>query len=338
VGVAVLVFALLFAIYALGVYHYRRTAIVSRNVDGHYDDKWGPTVLVVGLFFYLFSMLVLELSVPPVMVVPMVAPPVTRDYRLPFKTVFLTAGAITSNLFTLRSDIANKLPSWSFSGALDPLTSNATIAYYDTRNSCALRMKGYNMRSIQVSNAAVVTTNTAFQYRSNDGQVMARLDAAYPSANYYAADFILPPLNFQYVREKTYPLDPSIVFPRLQSVLSYITQFFLSNNIDPLNLGELVEQVNSVSLQQCVYGGVNVVVGNANRPATISAYVWYNSGTPIYGELSISFKTLSGEDMARTEVRDLTAIYQQLQTVIPQLSTVSNDITNVVYNLQPFCT
>lgn len=74
VGVGVLIFAILFSIYSLGVYHYRRNAIVMRSIDGYYDDKWGPTVLVIALFVYLLLNLLLQLAVP-------LAPPPPRMYH-----------------------------------------------------------------------------------------------------------------------------------------------------------------------------------------------------------------------------------------------------------------
>ena len=36
----ILVFALIYALYSFGVYMFRRQAIESREVDGHYDDAW----------------------------------------------------------------------------------------------------------------------------------------------------------------------------------------------------------------------------------------------------------------------------------------------------------
>ena len=36
----ILVFAMLYALYSFFVYLFRRRAIESRDVDGHYDDAW----------------------------------------------------------------------------------------------------------------------------------------------------------------------------------------------------------------------------------------------------------------------------------------------------------
>jgi len=50
IGTGILVLSLLFIVYSLSVFHYRRNAIVSKYMDGHYDDKFGPTVMVIILF------------------------------------------------------------------------------------------------------------------------------------------------------------------------------------------------------------------------------------------------------------------------------------------------
>lgn len=60
-GLIIFPVSVAFLLYALGLYHWRRHKI-RRKAEGSYDDRWGPTVLVVFLVGALVANAVLTVS------------------------------------------------------------------------------------------------------------------------------------------------------------------------------------------------------------------------------------------------------------------------------------
>ena len=62
VGLILVVISLLFAFYALAVFHWRRRAIRARDVTTAYDDQFGPALLVVLLTVGMVFAMILPLT------------------------------------------------------------------------------------------------------------------------------------------------------------------------------------------------------------------------------------------------------------------------------------
>jgi len=343
-GIGIMVLALLFTIYSLVVYHYRRAAIVSRSVDGHYDDKYGPTVLVVMLFIYILASLVFQLTyVPPV--------PVTtvdraiRDYRIPFTSTFLNTIDLTTNgLVQLKNAIQSVNPNFPLKGSFN-YKSNQTINWFDSPSSCVLQNNGFILQEITGMdiNGGGITTNCALQYITQDLEYVEQLDLAYSSTFFNATEIIRPNNYFYYGRERTLPIVQNPNLYSLQNLANTFTTFFLWDYISAANWNEALVPVNPFPLYVYYYGDINVNFGTttATKLASIAVYIWYLPDyTPVWGELSLSFPIRAGQDLTKQELLDSKNFYAQLGALTDYfVATSAMDVVDVVYAQQQpkFC-
>jgi uncharacterized membrane protein YidH (DUF202 family) len=303
VGIGILVLSLLFIIYALLVFHYRRNAIVSRRIDGHYDDKFGPTVMVIILFIYLIASLVFQISyVPPV---PMLtANRAIRDYRIPLTSSFLLSSSfLTTGINNLKSDIQSKLPAFPMKGNF-AYVGVQNVTYFDSRSSCLLRRNGFRLREISgLDYAGAETTNCALEFRTEDWEYINQLDNTYSTTFFNATEVVGVNNTFQYSREiyKAYHQNPDL--PNLQNLATKFNTFFLWDYISSASWTEPLEAVNPTELLLYYYGDVRTNLRDNGSPSTLAVfalYLWYTPDyTPVWGELSFSFPVAAGQDLTK---------------------------------------
>jgi SPX domain protein involved in polyphosphate accumulation/uncharacterized membrane protein YidH (DUF202 family) len=77
-GTLLVVISLVFVLYALAVYHWRRRAIVRRSVTRAYDDQFGPAALVALVVLTFVLSVVLQFAVEPQSLVQAEALPVVK--------------------------------------------------------------------------------------------------------------------------------------------------------------------------------------------------------------------------------------------------------------------
>eukprot|EP01124_Arcella_intermedia_P022843 TRINITY_DN349_c0_g1_i10.p1 TRINITY_DN349_c0_g1~~TRINITY_DN349_c0_g1_i10.p1 ORF type:complete len:208 (-),score=38.39 TRINITY_DN349_c0_g1_i10:6682-7305(-) len=88
IAIGIVLISLLFLLYSLAVFHYRRVAIGSKSIDGYYDDKWGPSLLVGTLFLYLVISLAFQITfVGPVPLTTVAR--ANREIRIPLNIGYL---------------------------------------------------------------------------------------------------------------------------------------------------------------------------------------------------------------------------------------------------------
>jgi len=343
VGVGILVLSLLFIIYALLVFHYRRRAIVSRNIDGHYDDKFGPTVMVIILFIYLIASLVFQISyVPPVPV--LTATRAVRDYRIPLApSLLLAPDLFPTGINNLKSDIASRLGAFPLRGNFDS-AGVQNVTWFDSRSSCLLRRNGFRLRQIAGPDySGAETTNCALEFRTEDWEYINQLDNTYITTFFNATEIIGVNNTFQYSREiyKGYYQNPDL--PNFQNLATKFDSFFLWDYIPSASWTEPLEAVNPSALSVFYYGDIRTNLRNNGSPskiATFGLYIWYipENWVPVWGELSFSFPVAAGQDLTKQEIIDAKFIFDQLKFVNGLDSSTTRDVTDVVYAFQPnFC-
>jgi len=126
----------------------------------------------------------------------------------------------------------------------------------------------------------------------------------------------------------------------VQSLSKLITEFFFWDLVDPLSWNEALVTVNILPVVVENRGNVHIELQGNGKSGTISAYIWYITGVPIHGELSLSYTVAAGQDLTRTEIRQLKQIYDILQdpTVFPELNSADpKAVTDVVYERSRFC-
>eukprot|EP01125_Pyxidicula_operculata_P014766 TRINITY_DN4963_c0_g1_i1.p1 TRINITY_DN4963_c0_g1~~TRINITY_DN4963_c0_g1_i1.p1 ORF type:complete len:997 (+),score=242.80 TRINITY_DN4963_c0_g1_i1:6-2996(+) len=348
VGTGLLIFALVFAFYSLAVYHYRRASLVAKSVDGHYDDKWGPTFLIAALFVYLLAGLIFQLVYTP----PLNNSPVTvyRDYRIKLDAASLQSAStstLPNFLSTVQSELSSRLESsWSISTkqSLTNEIRNQSESFWDTRGSCLLKKNGYNLKQI-VSNPLELlqTLSSSFTFESQDKLLITKMDETFPKAGYTAREDIRPPYIFKYSREVTLPISTAGTFQTVQDIPPYFDTFFLWDSLNSLNLAEPVELVNSIVLIHSVYGDIDVTF-SSGRVAKLNAHIWSLNQQPVYGEVSLSFAILPRDDLSQDDIKYSREFFSKLQSGISQFATVTNppvppvNVADFVYSYQQaFC-
>jgi len=342
IGTGILVSALLFIVYSLCVFHYRRKAIVSRKIDGHYDDSIGPTIMVCILFVYLIAALVFHITyVKPV---PFVTNARTiRDYRIPISPSYLSIGGFTSTgLNNLKNAIQSSMPDYplrgnfNFGGALN-------VTWYDTRSSCLLRRNGYILTELTGMNyTGYQTTNCALEYRTEDWEYINQFELNYPTTFFNATEIIEPNGEFLYSRgiTKGYYQNPDLL--KMSNLAGSFNTFFLWDVISPASWTETLEAINPNTVYLYYYGTVNTNLKSSasiSRLVSLGVYVWYRQDfTPIWGELSYSFPIAFGTNVTTSEILEAKNYYDKLTKLLPYLAPNSTDITDIIYASQPtFC-
>eukprot|EP01124_Arcella_intermedia_P034208 TRINITY_DN8442_c0_g1_i1.p1 TRINITY_DN8442_c0_g1~~TRINITY_DN8442_c0_g1_i1.p1 ORF type:complete len:1014 (+),score=225.10 TRINITY_DN8442_c0_g1_i1:114-3044(+) len=342
IGIGILVIALLFVLYSLGVYHFRRNAIVSRSVDGHYDDKWGPTFLVIVLFCYIvFAMIFQATAVVPVNLPNARA---NREYRIPLAASFLnTPNMETSGFSSLNSAIQTAVPKFPLRGSFS-YNGNQTVNWFDTRNSCLLKQKGLKLQEMRgVDLAGVPYTLSSLEILTEDYQYVSQLDNAYLYTTFNATEVIRPNNIYLYGREKTATIPQSPTLSTLQNLAMTFNTFFLWDFISPANWAEPLVQVSPIPMKQYNYGNINALFGTStnSKLAKIGISLWYSSGnTPVYGELIISFPVQVGQDLSKQEIIDAKYFFNQISSLPTYFDTATTkSSSDFIYISNPtFCT
>jgi len=326
----------LFIIYALLVYHYRRRAIVNREINGYYNDKFGPSVIVVLILLFLITVIVFELyfTVPPV-----ISTAYVRDYRIPLTSTFLLSPDLTlSGLTELKSAIQNQLSRFTLEGNFQ-FQSTENINWFDSRGSCLLRRNGYTFRKTTKQNSdGMDIISSTLQYRTVDWVNINQLDINFKTTLFSSSVIIQPPDEFLYSREITKPYFPSSL--TFQNIVKNFNTFFLWNSIPPSNWETSIEPINSQPLQLYYYSGVKTTFQSSessSKIATLGLYVWYLPDyTPVWGELSVSIPINPGQELTNQELIDSKYFYDKLKFLPTYLNgTSSSHLTDAIYALSP---
>jgi len=88
-------------------------------------------------------------------------------------------------------------------------------------------------------------------------------------------------------------------------------------------------------------GNFKVYLNGNGKSGSFSAYIWYQGDIAIHGELSLAYTVAAGQDLTRSEIRQLKQIYDLLQDngTFPELDSKNSetDIVDLVYQNYRFC-
>jgi len=339
-GLSIQVLAILFILYGLFVFHFRRRAIVSRSVDGHYDDKFGPTILVALLFIFIISLAIFQIM----FVVPIPGQRhigAVRNYKIPLSNQFLTGSNFTTNsLIDLKSAIETRITNFLLKG--DFIESQVEdINLFDTRSSCLLFKNGYTLREISAYGGQVIIPYLS--YTTDDILYIKNLDQAYPTTTYNAYEIYRPIIGFQYIREIGRSDIAMTSITNINNLANTYNNLFISDWIPDVTWGEALEQVNPQTISRHIYGPVNTNFqdnGVSAKLVSLTVSIWtLPDNTPIWGELSVSFPLTIGQDLTKNEILEANNLYEQLISLSGYLDSESTtDEIQAVYGLQNFCT
>jgi uncharacterized membrane protein YidH (DUF202 family) len=309
IGGGILVFGILLGIYSFAVYQYRRRAIVSRDVDGHFDDAWGPTIVVVFLVLYLIgAMLFLYFNViPDPNLLPIMT--ITRSYRLEIPTNYVDQADPSSQLKIILSTIKGSTGSYTFTGDLTTKIKTRSETYLEARGICTLsKFNGYRLREV-----AETHVDSILEFRSQDYSLLSRLDRLRsPRDIWNATDLITANDQFFYIRTQQYRITRT-EFPRLQSVANYFANFPLWQVVLPTVWTEPVVDANGVKSVE-TYGGATVDFGNIFRKGQLSVEIWRDAVIGIqYAELRVDIVTTEIDLITPAELASSTKFFKAIR-------------------------
>jgi len=310
---------------------------------GHYDDKFGPTILVLILFVYLVAMLIFHVSyIQPLPV--LTTARIVRDYRIPLSKDFLIQGDLTTDgLSDLKRDIQNILPNYPLRGNFN-FGGFQNVTWFDTRSSCLLRRNGYTLREITgLDISGFSTTNCDFELRTEDWEYINILDKTFPTILFNATEFIFPKEKFSYSRSmtKAYYQNPDLY--QISNLANNFNTFFLYDIMPVTSWTENLEAINVSPLYVYYYGTIdtNLKSGDStSKLASLGVYIWYSYDyTPVWGELSYSFSNNYGQNLTKEELVQSKNYFETLGLLSEYLvGNSTEDITDYVYSIQPtFC-
>jgi hypothetical protein len=323
----------LFIIYAVWVYHYRRRAILFRDINGYYEDKFGPPVIVVLILIFLISMIIFHLTLGPVISTPTTV--TVRDYRVPLSSSFLNNPELTfSGLKDLKSAIQNYIPRFTLEGNFG-FQSTESITWFDSRGSCILGRNGYNLRKIMSQTFDGIERNmSTLQYTTVDWATIHKLDTNFKETLFTSTE-ILHPSHFLYSREITKPYFPDSL--SFQNLVRNFDTFFLWNNVPQSSWSTAIEALNTEPMIVFQYSGVKTTFkwDTSSIIASLDVYIWYLPDyTPVWGELSVSLPVHLGQELTEAKY-----FYDKLKSLTNYLNgTSTRNLLTHIYSLSPtFC-
>jgi len=339
-GASLLTLALILCTYGLGVFHFRRSAIVQRSVDGHYDDRFGPTVLLgVMMAYFIFYMV----FVSQISTVALATPPLIRvsDMQLSNQALSSLAGlpantTITSAnldplLVALRTNITLLLPQYRFQGTLNSLVETSNVTYFDTP-TCTLRNNQFVMREIQGQDSTgAPAVNIAFSYQAGDLRKMSLLDSTFNATQAVASEHFTEGRQVYAQRTKLIPIT-SLSTPTLITTPYFFETFDLWEAVDPDDW-TLPIVPRYQKLTERVYGAFSTSFGVPGRSGVLRVHVWDTGGNIVLVQLILTYTVPSQQTLTEGEIVAMTKFYETLQKSIG----VKNGIDSVayVYAMQP---
>jgi len=327
----------IFILYAIWVYHYRRRAILFRDINGYYEDKFGPPVLVVLILIFLISLIIFHLSLSPVISTTMTH--TVRDYRLSLSSSFLNDPDLTySGLKDLKSAIQNYIPRFSLEGNFG-FYSMDSITWFDSRGSCILGRNGYSFRKIMKQSFDGIERNmSTLQYTTVDWSTINKLDTNFKETLFTSTE-IINPSDFLYSREITKPYFPDSL--SFQNLVRNFDTFFLWNNVPQSNWVAAIEEINAQPMILFRYSGVKTTFKSDTSSiiAPLDIYIWYLPDyTPVWGELSVSFPINFGQ-LSNQDLIEAKYFYDKLKFLTTYFNgTSTSNLLTQIYSLSPtFC-
>eukprot|EP01127_Copromyxa_protea_P016638 TRINITY_DN4974_c0_g1_i2.p1 TRINITY_DN4974_c0_g1~~TRINITY_DN4974_c0_g1_i2.p1 ORF type:complete len:933 (+),score=179.81 TRINITY_DN4974_c0_g1_i2:629-3427(+) len=333
-----LVMSILFALYSLAVYHYRRRAIQTTSREGHYDDRWGPTVLVIVILVYFLATLIITLMSSSSLIILI---PVTRDYRIELSDSFLESmasesartGGISESLQGLLGQITtasamSTITSWNYDirGDLSILREQSRVTFYDGLK-CELYKNDYFL-SQEVSGTPL-STYVKLERHAYDRSTVDRIDE---NGNHTGIEYIRPKYQFSFSRSKSLPHAIESDIPRLQTVGNLFPSLELWNVI-PVDSWSSPVVKKGNELLHMVYGDVDLYFGNNAKKGNIRVLLWVDTVTKslLHAELSLIYATTSSAfDLNKDEIGLLQSFYSILKS-LPEATLSQRTVQDVVF-------
>jgi SPX domain protein involved in polyphosphate accumulation len=303
--------AIIISIYGLIVFLIRRKLIRTRSVDGHFDDKWGATVLGVLCFIAIFILLVWQTRALGFGVYNnSTIPSFTRVYAASLP-VSLFNESTDTGLLWIDQSIKEQLPDFLLLGQLTNLVGEQSLTYWDTI-SCALLYNGYVLKS--VTDTDLRYTSMALEFLTADKQLLKQMDLKFPLAEYYRVEYFSSPDNLNYGFSKVLPLVPYVDVFSLLNVAQYFEPFYLWDFTDKLNWNLPLQQVSGTDLQYTVYGDLKINLGSTERDASVRVNIWNQNNRPIFAELTLSYP-VAGLNLTFIEMQNAKKVYNAMKII-----------------------
>eukprot|EP01124_Arcella_intermedia_P004517 TRINITY_DN12564_c0_g1_i1.p1 TRINITY_DN12564_c0_g1~~TRINITY_DN12564_c0_g1_i1.p1 ORF type:complete len:1004 (+),score=190.43 TRINITY_DN12564_c0_g1_i1:411-3014(+) len=333
------VLSIIVGLYGLGAFLFRRKAIKVRSVDGHFDDKYGPTIMVFIHVLALVILLIWQFKLVYILEVPAPgAQPWMRDYKVPISVEGLNSQNIQNYLSDIMDQLKAAVPQFNFIGTLSHLKGTQTFSIWDTVKTCRLRNNGYVLQATSSSQLGSNDTSMYLQYNTPDRQVLKQMDTSYPFADYINSEVFRPPNHFSYGRGKQLAVSPEIDIYRLLHVAQLFEPFYLWDFTNNATFNERIAIVGGEPLYWQLYGPVTVELGLQNTVAQLNAYVWYRSSdmVPVHAELSLSYPIVPTHNITIPEIINSLSLYNALKNTREANATAST-VEQLLYSNSPFC-
>jgi hypothetical protein len=281
-----LVFAVIYAVYSFAVYMFRRRSIESREVDGHYDDAWGPSLLVLFLVLYLLGALLIQYSPIAAIINPKPLPPPhvqTFSWRLAFNSTIDPLKSLSEIIGAIQQRASVNSPLTGSFG--DPLVQSAVL--FDTL-SCSLRKNGYFLQLTRPS-SSVGDELLSLDFSADDVDLIETLNASkkgMPSRRFSYQTIFLQAQDSLFSLSETTATFRVMDLQRVQSISRLFPDFQMWKFIPFIDWTKNVNSLISNSLTLTTRKGIHMVK-LPNAELVLRQWL-VNATTPIYSELQIN--------------------------------------------------